>query len=74
MSDSPDWPLGNGRQLRAGPAGGGVDRRRGRRAGELVYTSDTVLLEAPNWAPDGQALLLNGDGRLWRLDLRRRRR
>jgi TolB protein len=39
------------------------------RPAELVYTSDTVLLEAPNWAPDGRALLLNGDGRLWRLDL-----
>ena len=26
-------------------------------------------LEAPNWAPDDHALLLNGDGLLWRLDL-----
>jgi hypothetical protein len=70
MPDSPDWPLGQGRQL-----------RRGQRAevwiadvhggsSELVYTSDTVLLEAPNWAPDARALLLNGDGLLWRLDLR----
>ena len=40
---------------------------------ELVYTSDTVLLEAPNWAPDDHALLLNGDGLLWRLDLVRAR-
>jgi Tol biopolymer transport system component len=40
------------------------------RPAELVYTSDTVLLEAPNWAPDDHALLLNGRGRLWRLDLR----
>ena len=38
-------------------------------ASELVYTSDELLLEAPNWAPDGDALLLNGDGLLWRLDL-----
>jgi Tol biopolymer transport system component len=36
---------------------------------ELVYTSRTILLEAPNWAPDGRSLLLNGDGLLWRLDL-----
>ena len=37
---------------------------------ELVYSSDELLLEAPNWAPDGTAgLLLNGDGLLWRLDL-----
>jgi len=36
---------------------------------ELVYSTDTLLLEAPNWAPDGPALLLNGDGLLWRLDL-----
>jgi len=28
-----------------------------------------VLLEAPNWAPDGAGLLLNGAGLLWRLDL-----
>ena len=34
---------------------------------ELVYTSDDLLLEAPNWAPDGTALLLNGHGFLWRL-------
>ena len=36
---------------------------------ELVYTSADLLLEAPNWAPAGHALLLNGHGRLWRLEL-----
>jgi TolB protein len=36
---------------------------------ELVYSTDSLLVEAPNWAPDGHGLLLNGDGRLWRLDL-----
>jgi len=36
---------------------------------ELVFTSDTTLFEAPNWAPDGHGLLLNGDDLLWRLDL-----
>lgn len=36
---------------------------------ELVFTSDGLLLEAPNWTPDGSALILNGAGRLWRLEL-----
>jgi TolB protein len=36
---------------------------------EVVYPTDTLLLEAPNWAPDGRGLVLNGDGLLWRLDL-----
>jgi TolB protein len=58
-----------GRQLRPGQRAevwiAGVDGG----PPELVYTSDALLLEAPNWAPDDQALLLNGDGRLWRLDL-----
>lgn len=40
-----------------------------RATAELVYTSRDVLLEAPNWAPDGRSLLLNGDGVLWRLTL-----
>ncbi len=36
---------------------------------ELVYSTDEMLLEAPNWAPDGLGLLLNGNGLLWRLAL-----
>lgn len=32
----------------------------------LVHESDEILLEAPNWTPDGR-LVLNGDGRLWTL-------
>ena len=36
---------------------------------ELVYSTDSLLLEAPNWASDGHGLLLNGDGLLWRLEL-----
>lgn len=27
---------------------------------ELVYSADTVLLEAPDWLPDGRGLLLTG--------------
>jgi len=41
----------------------------GAGSAELVYATDALLLEAPNWAPDGRGLLLNGDGLLWRLDL-----
>jgi TolB protein len=32
----------------------------------LVHSSSTLLFEAPNWSPAGE-LLVNGDGRLWRL-------
>jgi TolB protein len=32
---------------------------------ELVYATDDVLLEAPNWTLDGGSLVLNGDGKLW---------
>jgi Tol biopolymer transport system component len=32
----------------------------------VVYSSPT-LFEAPNWSPDGKYLLLNSQGRLWRL-------
>ncbi|RKR73452.1 TolB family protein [Frondihabitans australicus] len=35
----------------------------------LVFESDRILVEAPNWSRDGRALYLNGNGRLWRLDL-----
>lgn len=38
-------------------------------APSLVFATDEVLLEAPNWLHDGSALLLNGNGALWRLDL-----
>ena len=69
MSTSVDDPLMVARTLRPGQrtevwivdVGGGVP--------ELVYATDDVLLEAPNWAPDGGGLLLNGGGLLWRLDL-----
>ncbi|YCH06082.1 TolB family protein [Arthrobacter sp. alpha11c] len=35
----------------------------------LLYSTDRLLLEAPNWALDGSSLVLNGDGKLWRFDL-----
>jgi TolB protein len=36
---------------------------------QLVYATDEVLLEAPNWTLDGGSLLLNGGGELWKLDV-----
>ena len=38
-------------------------------ATEVVIDTDEMLLEAPNWTLDGAALVLNGNGRLWRFDL-----
>jgi TolB protein len=31
----------------------------------LVMSSSTLLFEAPNWTPDGQSLVVNGDGLLF---------
>jgi Tol biopolymer transport system component len=42
----------------------------GPGAPEPVFETSDILLEAPNWSHDGGSLLLNGHGRLWRLDLR----
>ncbi len=36
---------------------------------ELVFSTDELLLEAPNWTLDGGSLILNGDGKLGRFDL-----
>ena len=36
---------------------------------ELVFSTEDLLLEAPNWTLDGASLILNGDGKLWTLDL-----
>jgi len=33
----------------------------------LVAESDQLLFEAPNWTPDGNWLIVNGDGRLFRV-------
>ncbi|HVK36337.1 MAG TPA: biopolymer transporter Tol [Microlunatus sp.] len=38
-------------------------------AAELILETDQLLVEAPNWSLDGDALYLNGNGVLWRLDL-----
>ncbi|ROQ03053.1 WD40 repeat protein [Rathayibacter sp. PhB93] len=34
-----------------------------------VFSSDSLLVEAPNWSPDGLFLVVNGDGGLFRLPL-----
>ncbi|WP_217428304.1 TolB family protein [Microlunatus speluncae] len=72
MTDQPqshDRSLWRGRELRPGqqteiwiaePATGRVERLLGSRE---------VLLEAPNWLASGDSLIVNGDGRLWRVDL-----
>lgn len=36
-------------------------------AATLRFSSGELLFEAPNWSPDGKNLLINGDGRLFRL-------
>ena len=33
----------------------------------LLFETDELLVEAPNWSLDGRMLLLNGNGRLWAL-------
>jgi TolB protein len=36
---------------------------------ELLFETDDVLIEAPNWSLDSACLVLNGHGSLWRFDL-----
>lgn len=35
----------------------------------VLFETDELLLEAPNWSLDGSALYLNGNGLLWRLEV-----
>jgi Tol biopolymer transport system component len=35
---------------------------------QVIYSADQVF-EAPNWTPDGKDLILNSQGRLWRLPI-----
>jgi TolB protein len=69
MSDKSVWPLGDPRQLQPHQRAVVWVADVSGRAAQPVYTSESTLFEAPNWAPDGDALLLNGNGLLWRLDL-----
>lgn len=66
MSDDDDPPgriLAPGRTARIHV----YDIERGHDA--VVFASDDVLVEAPNWTLDGAGLVVNGDGALWMLDL-----
>ncbi|WP_369046352.1 TolB family protein [Sinomonas sp. P10A9] len=36
---------------------------------QLIFHTDEILLEAPNWAHDGRTLYVNGHGVLWSLDV-----
>jgi TolB protein len=36
---------------------------------ELLFETNDMLIEAPNWSLDGTCLLVNAHGSLWRLDL-----
>ncbi|WP_020578808.1 TolB family protein [Actinopolymorpha alba] len=36
---------------------------------ELLFETSQILIEAPNWSLDGASLFVNGNGRLWRIDL-----
>ena len=38
---------------------------------ETIVLETDLLIEAPNWTPDGAALIVNGDGRLFRVPLDR---
>mgnify|MGYP000054630076 CR=1 FL=1 len=44
-----------------------VASRDGSRLTVIYETAE--LIEAPNWTPDGAALIYNGDGRLWRISV-----
>lgn len=66
---SSEWPIGPTRTLLPGQRTEIWVADVDGSPPDLVHTSRTVLLEAPNWAPDGRGLLLNGGGLLWRLDL-----
>lgn len=44
-----------------------VDVRSG--VSRLVFSSEDVLVEAPNWSPDGKWLVVNGDGKLFRVSV-----
>lgn len=41
----------------------------GLSAPQLVWSTDSMLVEAPNWSVDGTTLLVNGNGLLWSLDV-----
>lgn len=35
----------------------------------LLFETNEILIEAPNWSVDGRAIYVNGNGKLWTLDV-----
>ncbi|MBI4940330.1 MAG: PD40 domain-containing protein [Actinobacteria bacterium] len=69
MTSDPQWPLGLPRALAPGQRTQVLVADVATGSAHVVHTEESLLLEAPNWAPDADALLLNGGGHLWRLGL-----
>ena len=55
--------LGPGQRAQIWLGGPGITRP------ELLFETDAMLVEAPNWSLDGASLFVNANGLLWRLDL-----
>ena len=58
----------NPRRLQQGQVCELVLASRDGKSLTVIYET-TELIEAPNWTPDGKALIYNGDGRLWRISV-----
>ena len=58
MSDRPGEPQSTSRRLRPNQRAEVWVVDVSDQSKRLVYTSETVLIEAPNWSPDGRGLLL----------------
>jgi Tol biopolymer transport system component len=70
MPETADETTGmRARELRHGQRAEVWTASRDGGAPKKVFETTEVLVEAPNWTPDGTALLLNGAGLLWRLPL-----
>lgn len=54
------------RQLRPGQVSELVVARRDGTQLAMIHET-SVLIEAPNWTPDGRWLIFNADGRIWRI-------
>lgn len=55
------------RRLRPGQTSRVHIGHRDGRTPDVVFETDSILIEAPNWSLDGQDLIVNGDGALWSL-------
>jgi len=55
------------RRLRTGQTSRVHIGHRDGRPPEVIFETDSILIEAPNWTLDGADLIINGDGLLWSL-------